>query len=98
MIAALIALLIKALIAPVIALIAPLSACSRVIGTSLPHTFASQTAARNEPYADASIGNITGSNSVNVFLGLGLPWMLAALYWSHLGTGGASAEPLALIN
>jgi hypothetical protein len=25
-----------------------------------------------DPYADASIGNITGSNSVNVFLGLGL--------------------------
>lgn len=29
-----------------------------------PHT--------QDPYADASIGNITGSNSVNVFLGLGL--------------------------
>ena len=57
------------------------------LGTSLPDTFASQTAARNEPYADASIGNITGSNSVNVFLGLGLPWMIAALYWSNFGTG-----------
>jgi solute carrier family 8 (sodium/calcium exchanger) len=32
--------------------------------------------------ADNSIGNITGSNSVNVFLGLGLPWMIAAMYWS----------------
>ena len=35
-----------------------------------------------EEYADASIGNVTGSNSVNVFLGLGLPWMLAAFYWA----------------
>ena len=35
------------------------------LGTSLPDTFASKTAAQSEPYADASIGNITGSNSVN---------------------------------
>ena len=28
-----------------------------------------------------SIGNITGSNSVNVFLGLGLPWCIASIYW-----------------
>merc|ERR1711871_187802 len=39
------------------------------------------TAAKQDPYADASIGNITGSNSVNVFLGLGLPWVLASIYW-----------------
>jgi len=30
--------------------------------------------------ADASIGNITGSNSVNVFLGLGLPWVISTCY------------------
>eukprot|EP00927_Polykrikos_kofoidii_P041373 TRINITY_DN3527_c0_g5_i1.p1 TRINITY_DN3527_c0_g5~~TRINITY_DN3527_c0_g5_i1.p1 ORF type:complete len:892 (-),score=102.07 TRINITY_DN3527_c0_g5_i1:78-2558(-) len=52
------------------------------LGTSLPDTFASRTAAIKEPYADASIVNVTGSNSVNVYLGLGLPWMLAAFYWS----------------
>ncbi len=40
------------------------------------------TMAVSEPYADSSIGNVTGSNSVNVFLGLGLPWMIAAIYWS----------------
>lgn len=28
------------------------------------------------------MGNITGSNSVNVFLGLGLPWVIATLYYS----------------
>merc|ERR1719240_2288844 len=56
------------------------------LGTSLPDTFASKTAAQNEPYADASIGNITGSNSVNVFLGLGLPWMVASIYWANFGS------------
>jgi len=56
------------------------------LGTSLPDTFASMQAAASEPHADASIVNITGSNSVNVFLGLGLPWMAAALYWAYHGT------------
>jgi solute carrier family 8 (sodium/calcium exchanger) len=55
------------------------------LGTSLPDTFASKTAATIDPYADASIGNITGSNSVNVFLGLGMPWTLAAIYWKING-------------
>mmetsp|Transcript_15276 Transcript_15276/g.39374 ORF Transcript_15276/g.39374 Transcript_15276/m.39374 type:complete len:799 (+) Transcript_15276:114-2510(+) len=55
------------------------------LGTSLPDTFASMTAATMDEYADASIGNVTGSNSVNVFLGLGLPWMMAAIYWKSKG-------------
>mmetsp|Transcript_75506 Transcript_75506/g.179346 ORF Transcript_75506/g.179346 Transcript_75506/m.179346 type:complete len:825 (+) Transcript_75506:75-2549(+) len=55
------------------------------LGTSLPDTFASKTAAEQDPYADASIGNITGSNSVNVFLGLGLPWTMGAIYWKING-------------
>ena len=50
------------------------------LGTSLPDTFASRTAAIKERYADMAIGNITGSNSVNVFLGLGLPWLIASIY------------------
>ena len=50
------------------------------IGTSLPDTFASMTAARQSEYADAAIGNVTGSNSVNVFVGLGLPWLISAIY------------------
>jgi len=52
------------------------------LGTSLPDTFASKTAAESEDTADNAIGNITGSNSVNVFLGLGLPWFIASCYWS----------------
>lgn len=51
------------------------------LGTSLPDLFASQIAARNSKYADSAIGNITGSNSVNVFLGLGIPWFIASIYW-----------------
>jgi solute carrier family 8 (sodium/calcium exchanger) len=50
------------------------------LGTSLPDTFASMAAASAEKYADSAIGNVTGSNSVNVFLGLGLPWVMAVLW------------------
>ena len=52
------------------------------LGTSLPDLFASRTAVRMESSADNAIGNVTGSNSVNVFLGLGLPWLMAAVHWS----------------
>lgn len=38
------------------------------------------TAARNSDYADSAVGNVTGSNSVNVFLGLGLPWVISSVY------------------
>lgn len=62
------------------------------LGTSLPDTFASKAAALADPSADAAIGNIVGSNSVNVFLGLGLPWMIAAFYWSFGVETGSSME------
>lgn len=52
------------------------------LGTSVPDTFASKTAAVQDNWADASIGNVTGSNAVNVFLGLGMPWTIGAVYWS----------------
>ncbi|CAK0849696.1 unnamed protein product [Prorocentrum cordatum] len=55
------------------------------LGTSLPDTFASRASAVQDSTADASIGNVTGSNSVNVFLGLGLPWMVGAFYWKLKG-------------
>jgi len=50
------------------------------LGTSLPDTFASMTAAVQDKYADPALGNVTGSNAVNVFLGLGLPWLIACLW------------------
>jgi len=53
------------------------------LGTSLPDTFASKEATIQDENADAAITNVTGSNSVNVFLGLGIPWTLACLYHSN---------------
>ena len=59
----------------------PITAITFVaLGTSLPDTFASMAAAKAEKYADSAVGNVTGSNSVNVFLGLGLPWLIATIY------------------
>jgi len=55
------------------------------LGTSLPDTFASKTAACGDAYADGSIGNVTGSNAVNVFLGIGLAWSMAAIFWWSKG-------------
>jgi len=55
------------------------------LGTSVPDLFASKTAATQDEWADASIVNVTGSNSVNVFLGIGLPWMMASIHWKIHG-------------
>eukprot|EP00096_Caligus_rogercresseyi_P000467 TRINITY_DN1092_c0_g1_i4.p1 TRINITY_DN1092_c0_g1~~TRINITY_DN1092_c0_g1_i4.p1 ORF type:complete len:924 (-),score=286.45 TRINITY_DN1092_c0_g1_i4:1209-3980(-) len=51
------------------------------LGTSVPDTFASKVAAIQDETADASVGNVTGSNAVNVFLGIGIAWSMAAVYW-----------------
>jgi len=63
--------------------------CNAVIfvalGTSLPDALASQSAAVNDLTADASVGNVTGSNCVNVFLGLGLPWLVSSIYFKIQG-------------
>ena len=48
-------------------------------------TFASKVAAQNDKYADSSIGNVTGSNAVNVFLGIGIAWTIAALVHAYDG-------------
>merc|ERR1711962_1141065 len=54
------------------------------LGTSVPDTFASKVAAVQDEYADSSIGNVTGSNGVNVFLGIGVAWSMAAIYhWAY---------------
>uniref|UniRef100_H3D9V1 Solute carrier family 8 member 2b n=1 Tax=Tetraodon nigroviridis TaxID=99883 RepID=H3D9V1_TETNG len=55
------------------------------LGTSVPDTFASKVAAIQDQHADASVGNVTGSNAVNVFLGIGLAWTVAAVYWKFQG-------------
>uniref|UniRef100_A0A673Z368 Solute carrier family 8 member 1a n=1 Tax=Salmo trutta TaxID=8032 RepID=A0A673Z368_SALTR len=55
------------------------------LGTSVPDTFASKVSAIQDQYADASIGNVTGSNAVNVFLGIGVAWSIAAIYHNSKG-------------
>lgn len=50
-----------------------------------PDTFASKVAAIQDQHADASVGNVTGSNAVNVFLGIGVAWSVAAVYWRIKG-------------
>ena len=70
----------------VIGLRDPVTAITFVaLGTSLPDTHASKTVAEEEDTADSAIGNITGSNCVNVFLGLGIPWFIASIYKSTKG-------------
>jgi len=56
------------------------------LGTSLPDTLASMSAANEDDSADNAVGNVTGSNSVNVFLGQGLVWMLGAHYHAAMET------------
>jgi solute carrier family 8 (sodium/calcium exchanger) len=54
-------------------------------------TFASKVAAIQDKYADASVGNVTGSNAVNVFLGIGIAWTMAAVY--HAANGNKFEVP-----
>jgi len=42
-------------------------------------------AAIGDDSADNSVGNVTGSNAVNVFLGVGIAWSIAAIYWESQG-------------
>merc|ERR1712203_728795 len=53
------------------------------LGTSLPDTLASKIAAQQDDTADNAVGNITGSNCVNVFLGIGISWTIGAVYWER---------------
>lgn len=62
------------------------------LGTSLPDTFASRIAAMNDKTADNAIGNVTGSNSVNVFLGLGVPWVIGAIFYEFSLTKDAAGD------
>ena len=50
-------------------------------GTSQIDVFASRIAAVNDATADNSIGNVVAANAIGVFLGLGFPWLAAAIYW-----------------
>ncbi|XP_030081698.1 sodium/calcium exchanger 1 isoform X3 [Drosophila hydei] len=60
--------------------------CFVALGTSIPDTFASIIAAKQDATADNCIGNVTGSNAVNVFLGIGLAWSIASIYHAVNGS------------
>jgi len=78
---------IAALFGCTVGLSKPVTAITFVaLGTSLPDLFASMSSAVSDEYADAAVGNVTGSNAVNVYLGLGLPWMIGVLYHQSQGT------------
>ena len=63
----------------------PITAITVVaIGTSLPDMFASRAAAMYERTADAALAHISGSNAVNVYLGLGLAWTVASLHHRYV--------------
>eukprot|EP00250_Pteridium_aquilinum_P002908 c13154_g1_i2 orf=442-1935(+) len=49
-------------------------------GTSWPDLAASMIAAYRQPTADSAIANITCSNSVNIFIGIGVPWVINTTY------------------
>eukprot|EP00928_Gymnodinium_smaydae_P049705 TRINITY_DN3337_c0_g5_i1.p1 TRINITY_DN3337_c0_g5~~TRINITY_DN3337_c0_g5_i1.p1 ORF type:complete len:971 (+),score=158.43 TRINITY_DN3337_c0_g5_i1:74-2986(+) len=55
------------------------------LGTSMPDLFVSATSAVQDEYADSSVVTVTGGDSARVFLGIGIPWTIAAIYWNSMG-------------
>ncbi|XP_010684387.1 magnesium/proton exchanger isoform X2 [Beta vulgaris subsp. vulgaris] len=49
-------------------------------GTSWPDLVASKIAAQRQTTADSAIANITCSNSVNIYVGIGIPWLINTTY------------------
>lgn len=49
-------------------------------GTSWPDLVASKIAAERQITADSAIANITCSNSVNIYIGIGIPWLIDTAY------------------
>ncbi|KAJ1695193.1 hypothetical protein LUZ63_011891 [Rhynchospora breviuscula] len=49
-------------------------------GTSWPDLVASKIAAERQITADSAIANITCSNSVNIYVGIGVPWLIDTVY------------------
>ncbi|XP_051132169.1 magnesium/proton exchanger-like [Andrographis paniculata] len=49
-------------------------------GTSWPDLVASKIAAERQITADSAIANITCSNSVNIYIGIGVPWLISTVY------------------
>lgn len=52
-----------------------------VLGISMLDMFVSKLVVINEKIVDSLVGNINGSNVVNVFFGLGFFWLIVFIYW-----------------
>lgn len=63
------------------------------LGTSLPDTFASRTAAQQDEYADAAIGNVTGKAYRGQDIPESAPFALMHLYITKL-----LADPYVLLS
>jgi solute carrier family 8 (sodium/calcium exchanger) len=57
------------------------------VGTSLPGLFVSRLSIISDSTANPALENMTGSNSVNVFVGLGIPWLIGAVYHAAAPAG-----------
>jgi len=55
------------------------------LGTSFPEALSAPLSAKQDPHADIALGGIAGSLAVNVFLGLGIPWLIGSVYWDKTG-------------
>lgn len=62
------------------------------VGMNLPDTFISKMSAAHDDTADYVVANIMGTSSVNVFLGVGLPYTIAAFYWDATGVTPAWSQ------
>ncbi|XAR61343.1 hypothetical protein NMG60_11035020 [Bertholletia excelsa] len=62
-------------------------------GTSWPDLVASKIAAERQITADSAIANIICSNSVNIYIGIGVPWLIDTAYNLI-----ALREPLQILN
>jgi hypothetical protein len=51
------------------------------VGTQLPEAIASYNAAKRSVSADAAIGNLLGINTTTILFGMGIPWVIARVYY-----------------
>lgn len=53
------------------------------LGTSLPEIVGASFAARGEKEADGCLSHILGRIAVTVLVGVGMPWLVAAIYHAY---------------
>ena len=57
------------------------------VGTSIPDAISTYRAARESKSADASMGNLLGVNGMTLLLGLGIPWVIAIIFYDKQEQG-----------